>query len=99
MKRKSAAIITRPAFGELAKVHDRMPLFLPRERWDEWLDPGNQEVEHLRNLMDISKPDAGLRFWPVRTLVNSIKNNGPELIEPLELGARDSLLAIIYSSV
>ena len=68
-----------------------MPLFLPRERWDEWLDPKNQEVEYLRTLMEVSEPDAGLRFWPVKTLVNSIKNNGPELIEPLELGEPETL--------
>jgi len=89
--RKSAAIITRPAFGDLAKVHDRMPLFLPRERWDEWLDPSNNEVEYLRSLMDVSKPDEGLRYWPVSTLVNSIRNNGAELIEPLELGEPETL--------
>ncbi len=89
--RKSAAIITRPAFGELAKVHDRMPLFLPRERWDEWLDPRNKEVDNLRTLMDVSQPDEGLQFWPVRTLVNSIRNNGAELIEPLELGEPETL--------
>lgn len=89
--RKSAAIITRPAVGELAKVHDRMPLFLPLERWDEWLDPMNQEVEYLRTLMDVTEPDAGLQFWPVKTLVNSIKNNGAELIEPLELGEPETL--------
>jgi putative SOS response-associated peptidase YedK len=77
--------------GELAKVHDRMPLFLPRERWDEWLDPMNQEVEYLRTLMDVTEPDAGLQFWPVKTLVNSIKNNGAELIEPLELGEPETL--------
>jgi putative SOS response-associated peptidase YedK len=89
--RKSAAIITRPAVGELAKVHDRMPLFLPKESWDEWLDPENRDVEYLRSLMEVKNPDEGLRFWPVRSLVNSIKNNGPELIEPIELGEPETL--------
>lgn len=89
--RKSAALITRPAFGELAKVHDRMPLFLPRESWDKWLNPENQDVEFLRSLMAVEKPDEGLRFWPVRPLVNSIKNNGAELIEPIELGEPETL--------
>ena len=89
--RKSAAIITRPAVGELAKVHDRMPVFLPRTSWDEWLDPENKDVEFLRSLMEVKKPDEGLRFWPVRPLVNSIKNNGAELIEPIELGEPETL--------
>ena len=89
--RKSAAIITRPAVGELAKVHDRMPVFLPRTSWDEWLDPQIKDVEFLRSLMEVKKPDEGLRFWPVRPLVNSIKNNGAELIEPMELGEPETL--------
>lgn len=89
--RKSAAIITRPAVGELAKVHDRMPVFLPRTSWDEWLDPEIKDVEFLRSLMEVKKPDEGLRFWPVRPLVNSIKNNGAELIEPMELGEPETL--------
>ena len=89
--RKSAAIITRPAVGELAKVHDRMPVFLPRTSWDEWLDPEIKDVEFLRSLMEVKKPDEGLRFWPVRSLVNSIKNNGAELIEPIELGEPETL--------
>ncbi|MEY3168186.1 MAG: hypothetical protein RLY44_166 [Actinomycetota bacterium] len=89
--RKSAAIITRPAVGELAKVHDRMPVFLPRTSWDEWLDPEIKDVEFLRSLMEVKKPDEGLRFWPVRSLVNSIKNNGAELIEPMELGEPETL--------
>ena len=89
--RKSAALLTRPAVGELAKVHDRMPLFLPRSDWDTWLDPKISEIEILRSLMEVPDPDEGLRFWPVRPLVNSIKNNGPELIEPIELGEPETL--------
>lgn len=89
--RKSAAIITRPAVGELAKVHDRMPVFLPRDRWDAWLEPETRDVEYLRSLMEVKNPDEGLRFWPVRPLVNSIKNNGAELIEPVDLGEPETL--------
>ena len=89
--RKSAAIITRPAVGELATVHDRMPLFLPRDHWDEWLSPDNNRIEDLRSLMEVEVPDAGLRFWPVRPLVNSSKNNGAELIAPIELGEPETL--------
>ena len=91
VERKSAALITRPAVGELAKVHDRMPLFLPKSDWDNWLDPSNSDIDYLRTIMDVSKPDEGLRFWPVRPLVNSIRNNGAELIEAIELGEPETL--------
>ena len=89
--RESVAIITRDAVGDLAKVHNRMPLFLPRNRWDKWMDPELTEVDEVRALMEIPKPDDHLRFWPVSTMVNSIRNNGAELIAPIELGEPETL--------
>jgi putative SOS response-associated peptidase YedK len=89
--RDSVAIITRDAIGDLAKVHNRMPLFLPRDRWTDWMDSELTEIEDVRSLMNIPQPDAHLRFWPVATLVNSIRNNGAELIVPVELGEPEVL--------
>lgn len=82
--KKSVAIITREAVGELATVHSRMPMFLPRDRWETWLDVGLQDTDKVRSLFENFQPDQGLRFWPVSDLVNSIKNNGPELIAPID---------------
>ena len=89
--RDSVAIITRDAVGDLAKVHNRMPLFLPRDRWSDWMDTELTEIEEVRSLMNIPHPDSHLRFWPVSTLVNSIRNNGAELIAPVELGEPEVL--------
>ena len=89
--RDSVAIITRDAVGDLAKVHNRMPLFLPRERWGAWMDSNVTNVEEIRTLMQVPDPDAHLRYWPVSTLVNSIRNNGAELIAPIELGDPETL--------
>jgi putative SOS response-associated peptidase YedK len=89
--RDSVAIITRDAVGDLAKVHNRMPLFLPRERWGAWMDSNVTDVEEIRTLMQVPDPDAHLRYWPVSTLVNSIRNNGAELIAPIELGEPETL--------
>ena len=89
--RDSVAIITRDAVGDLAKVHNRMPLFLPRERWGAWMDSDVTDVEEIRTLMQVPDPDAHLRYWPVSTLVNSIRNNGAELIAPIELGEPETL--------
>jgi len=33
-------VLTRDAVGDLLEIHDRMPLILPREKVDEWIDPG-----------------------------------------------------------
>jgi putative SOS response-associated peptidase YedK len=75
--RDSVAIITRDAVGDLAKVHNRMPLFLPRERWGSWMDSEFTDVEEIRALMQVSDPDSHLRYWPVSTLVNSIRTCSP----------------------
>ena len=83
--RDSVSIITRDAVGDLAKFHSRMPMFLPRERWSKWLDPDLQDVDTIRNLFENFQPDANLQFWPVADLVNSIRNNGPELIAPVDV--------------
>jgi len=81
----SVAIITRDAVNELAKVHNRMPMFLPRERWQTWMDPELQDVIQIRALFEDFQPDARLRYWPVADLVNSIRNNGPDLVSPIEV--------------
>ncbi len=89
--RKSAAIITCDAQGELAKIHNRMPVFLPRDDWDSWLNPDFTNQDKLKALIDKREDDQKLQFWPVRPLVNSIRNNGPELIEPIEAGEPETL--------
>lgn len=81
----SVAIITRDAVNELAKVHNRMPLFLPRDRWNDWMNPNLQDLNVVRALMNVAKPDEHLRYWPVADLVNSIRNNGAELISPIQV--------------
>lgn len=43
----SYAILTQPASPHIAAIHDRMPLIVPRELYDEWLDPtrtGDQDL-------------------------------------------------------
>ena len=88
---QSAAIITREAVGELATIHSRMPVFMPSDRWDTWLDPQNREIETLIALMDIPDPARALVTRPVAPRVNLVANNGPELIDPFELGEAQTL--------
>ena len=88
---ESAAIITRPAVEFLATVHHRMPTFLPRERWDAWLDPALNKVDEIRGLMDLAEPALGLSAYPVSSRVNSTANNGSQLIAPIELGEPETL--------
>ena len=88
---QSAAIITREAVGQLATIHSRMPVMMPRDRWQAWLDPAQHDVDLLRSLMDNLHPDDGLVTRPVSSQVNLFRNNTPHLIEPIELGEPETL--------
>ncbi|MDT5011766.1 MAG: hypothetical protein QOH57_3383 [Mycobacterium sp.] len=75
----SCTIITTDAAGPLADIHDRMPLTISEADWDRWLDPDNPIDEGLlRGHGDLDR----IEIRQVSRLVNSIRNNGPELIEP-----------------
>jgi putative SOS response-associated peptidase YedK len=85
------AIVTTSAVGPLQRLHDRMPLALPADRWDRWLDPAVQDEEDVRALLASVDVD-GLTATPVSMLVNNVRNEGPELIEPLPV---DQLLGAV----
>jgi putative SOS response-associated peptidase YedK len=75
----SCTIITTDAAGPLADIHDRMPLTISETDWDRWLDPDAPIDEGLlRGHGDLDR----IEVREVSRLVNSIRNNGPELIEP-----------------
>ena len=88
---QSAAIITREAVGELATIHSRMPVFMPEDRWENWLDTEARDINRIIKLMDIEQPDKGVAAVPVSARVNVVANNGAELIIPIELGEPETL--------
>jgi putative SOS response-associated peptidase YedK len=88
---ESASIITRPSVDFLATIHNRMPTFLPVDRWDAWLNPNLNEVEEIRELMELSDPAAGLRAHPVSTKVNATRNNGADLISEIDVSEPNTL--------
>jgi putative SOS response-associated peptidase YedK len=79
----SATIITTSSEGQIASIHDRMPVLLPRDRYDAWLAPAPAPINSLLALLDIGGEDQHLVCDPVSQRVNSARNNGAELIEPL----------------
>lgn len=66
----------------LAEIHPRMPLVLPPERWDAWLDPARTDPEEVRSLL-APPPPGTVRAYPVSTEVSNVRNNGPELLREL----------------
>jgi len=87
----SYTIVTTAAEPGLTAVHDRMPLALPRGRWDAWLDPATQDPDAVRAL--IAPPPEG-RFVavPVSTRVNAVAQNDVHLLDPVP---RDQLRGVL----
>ena len=88
---ETASIITQEAQGELATIHSRMPVFMPKDRWDLWLNPRNTDVNELKSLMVVENPESIVVARPVSSAVNSVANNGKELIVEADLGEPDTL--------
>jgi putative SOS response-associated peptidase YedK len=85
----TATIITTSAADELGEIHDRMPMVIEEASWADWLDPANTDVADVRALLTPAAV-SGLTSYPVSLAVNSVRNNGPELIEradPVTSGA------------
>lgn len=79
----SAAVITTAANRFVSSIHDRMPVLLPREAWDDWLDPAVNDLDYLQSLLEPA-PDDVLAMYPVSTAVNNVRNQGAELLTPIE---------------
>ncbi len=79
----TATIITTRAEDEVGHIHDRMPMVIEPARWADWLDPTATSAEALHELL-MPAASAHLTSYPVSTEVNSVRHNGPELIEPME---------------
>ena len=77
----TAAIITTQATDEVGEIHDRMPMVITPEHWADWLDPDNTEPGQLQAAM-LPAMAGGLTSHPVSMAVNSVRNNGPDLIGP-----------------
>jgi putative SOS response-associated peptidase YedK len=79
----TCTILTTTANRLMRSVHHRMPVILPPEAWDAWLDPDNKDVEQLAALLEPA-PEELLALWPVDQAVSNPRNNRPELPQPLE---------------
>lgn len=77
---ESCTIVTTDAAASIAHIHHRMPVVLPPEAYEAWLDPGEQDPQVLGRWLAPCDP-ARLRAHPVSRRVNSPRNEGPELIE------------------
>jgi putative SOS response-associated peptidase YedK len=80
--RWTCTVLTTTAEDDLGHIHDRMPLLVEPDRYTAWLDPTVAATPELTRLLVPAAPGR-LQAYPVSTAVNNVKNNGPELVEPL----------------
>jgi putative SOS response-associated peptidase YedK len=78
----TATIITTQATDDVGQIHDRMPMVISHDHWADWLNPDNSERGQLQATM-VPALVGGLTSHPVSMAVNSVRNNGPDLIVPL----------------
>lgn len=79
----SAAIVTRAAEGELTRIHERVPVILPATLWSDWLTTDRDDAPHLLEVVRALGPQP-LVATPITDRVNSVQNEGAELLEPVD---------------
>jgi putative SOS response-associated peptidase YedK len=79
---RSCTIVTTRANELVAQVHDRMPAVVGPDDIAPWLGEEPVSPERLKAILE-PYPSERLVMWPVDKRVGNVKNEGPELAEPL----------------
>ena len=81
-KLTTCAILTTSAAPEIEDVHDRMPVSLQPDLWDDWLDRNLDDPNTILAILDANQV-GGFSDRKVSTMVNSVRNNDPRLLDPV----------------
>ena len=79
---QSCAILTTEAKGRMRELHDRMPVYISPADYDTWLDCRSENTDAADRLL--GETDPQYEFYAVDTAVGNSRNEGPELIKPLD---------------
>jgi putative SOS response-associated peptidase YedK len=82
---ETAAIVTTRANRTLAPIHDRMPVIVPPEAFDLWLDGATVDATTAAALITPA-PEGLLEAYEISTAVNRTANGNPKLLEPVVPG-------------
>jgi putative SOS response-associated peptidase YedK len=75
---ESCTIITTEPNSLMEGIHNRMPVILSTEHFDEWMDPANQNSPRLQRLLVPCDPARMMAY-----AVGPVRGDGPELIVPI----------------
>jgi putative SOS response-associated peptidase YedK len=81
-------IVTCAANTLIAAIHDRMPVVLDERAAEDWMNPRERDPLSLKRLL-VPAPQDVLVMRPASPLVNSVKNEGPALLEYSEAATPD----------
>ena len=76
---RTFAILTTAANATMSVLHERMPVALEPDTWSLWLGDTVAAVDLMR-----PAADDVLHLWPVSRAVNSVRNNGADLSDPID---------------
>lgn len=76
---RSFTIITTEPSGEMAPIHNRMPVILPPAAWPTWLGEDDMSLEAVKELL--VPYGEHLVMWKVHKDVGNVKNNPAGLVE------------------
>src|SRR5262249_36732077 len=82
---ESCTVLTTEANELMQPIHERMPVIVPADQYDVWLDPRFQDSEKVGMLLR-PYPSQDMLAYRVSTLVNNPKNDVPECVESLQAG-------------
>ncbi len=74
-------IITTTPNALMAGIHDRMPVILPKDAEEAWLNPDETEPDHLTPLL-VPYPAEAMVATPISKAVNNVRNDSPDLLRP-----------------
>jgi len=81
----TAAIVTTRANKTLGPIHDRMPVIVPPEAFDLWLNSNEVDTTTASALI-APAPDGLLEAYEISTAVNRTANDNAKLLEPIVPG-------------
>lgn len=82
----TAAIVTTKANHTLKPIHNRMPVIVPPEAFDLWLDTTHVDAKTAEALI-APAPDDLLEAYRVSTAVNRTANDDPKLLDRFDVSA------------
>jgi putative SOS response-associated peptidase YedK len=77
----TCVIITTQANDLIQSIHERMPVILPKDKEDSWLDPNNEDKQQLLSVL-APYSSQEMEFYPVSPSMNSPAYDSPENIRP-----------------